>query len=319
VEFYGGGGSPWPFFAGLVGYNAAGQIVNANGVVNPGSYGSSYYVCVAGESIAYNADMRWVQRTGWFKGKAATVPSNSPSGNPLVPRSVRNEIVEVAVILILNYTGPAGAKSQVDYVALEAYDADAAARLYTALDTSGNLQGHISGNTNVLGGSLYVPADQVVGVGSAGAPATITRTYRLPHSAFVPKNMDALTRTTRTNGQIGVTTAGGSANTQHYGWLLAAPGVTLTRITARLYRETTTLENAQVVLLRGTTTIATLTHTGTGWQEVQVVLAEPATATTVYELAVTLRTDVSTNSENRACLAWVELEYQRSSYADVAA
>jgi hypothetical protein len=168
------------------------------------------------------------------------------------------------------------------------------------------------GNVEVLGGDLWLSSSKTTKVGQQQAAGTITKTIRITHPEFVPD-----TEGGKWEYRDGYLKPHTIAGTQFYhAPLHIPPGVTLTQLAARFYRNAVG-DFAFVQILStgdvGTgSSLGSVTHNTTGWQTKTVALSELVTATTNYALSASLGATVT---DTDARLAWVEITYTMPDYA----
>lgn len=163
-------------------------------------------------------------------------------------------------------------------------------------------------------GDFYVPSSSVVAIGSNGAPDTVTKTMRIPHTA----------------AQLGSVLGSTSGNILHYSGMITPAttgiesyamagvilpiGATITRVAAKMYRgnvsSTAIARFRRVDEEAGGALLATLTHTTTQWQTVSAVVNEVVgTGSYVFEIELEAST-----SNLFAGLTFMEVEYTVADY-----
>ncbi len=122
-------------YCGVIGYDSSGAVTNNNS--------GAQYVCADGTIISV-AD-GWVEYTGWFMGASAAYSAGSPgpSTDPTAPTALSANTTQISPYILTNYNVNGGT-TQIDYLEIDVFDEDAAARLYAALSGIGTLNGTVT-------------------------------------------------------------------------------------------------------------------------------------------------------------------------------
>lgn len=157
---------------------------------------------------------------------------------------------------------------------------------------------------------LFVASTKTVKVGTVASPSSITKPLRITSAEVIPVGDTQLWSFFDGYLHAGSSTVVLIARAA----VLVPKGITLTTVRARLYRNSTS-DVASAILIRvaddGTvTTLATLTHSTTGWQTVSASLSQ-LVGDEVYFLSISL--DPNTNGTH-VRFNWAEFDYTMPSY-----
>lgn len=189
-----------------------------------------------------------------------------------------------------------------------------AGRGYSALNGSNRLTTGLEGDQNLVGGSLYIEAAEAPLVGTVASPSSIEKTLYIPGPMFIGKRNDVPWEI-HTDG---ITIYGATA-TERILWcaILVAPGVELTEIAMRSYRDFT----AEQSLLRiyrvdgdTSTSLATIDDTNTPVstnRTLTAALSETSTVGRTYILEWDAKTE---NPSATPKLRWARLKYRMADY-----
>jgi hypothetical protein len=158
---------------------------------------------------------------------------------------------------------------------------------------------------------LFIASSKTVKVGTVASPASLSKTLRIPHTELLPESsaqswfvLNAFTRPNTANVVVILR-----------GAVVLPKGVTITDVAARMYRQSSTNDQAACAVVRinddGTTTgLATINHSGTGWntnsQSVSQLVGDEA-----YSIEVQLRGQAAVTD---ARFMWLEITYTMPSY-----
>lgn len=159
---------------------------------------------------------------------------------------------------------------------------------------------------------LFISSTKTVKVGTVASPSSITRTLRIHHAEFVSSDQPP-----PGYGTVAVNPGSFNVLAGLIAPLVIPKGVTITKVRARMYRETSS-EIAEIKLDRvsadAATVLATVTHASTGYATIEVSLSQ-LVGDEAYTLVATLKA-VSIDV-NDARLQFVEIEYTRPDYGAV--
>jgi len=158
---------------------------------------------------------------------------------------------------------------------------------------------------------LFIATAKTVKVGTVASPSSITKTLRIHHAEFVPADQTSAWH----YGNLQVQP--GNLNFQSF-WapVVLPPGVTVTRLRMRAYRQTTgKIAEATLwkVVSDATSSLVTITHNTTGWQTKEGSLSQ-----LVGGEAYTIELSLSAQGAGAgvdARLQYVELEYTMPDYS----
>ena len=156
---------------------------------------------------------------------------------------------------------------------------------------------------------LFIDATKTVQVGTVASPSVKTKTIRIPAQETIP-SVD--TEHWFIGGAF--LTSNDLLSCSMMGSLVMPKGVTLTKVRARMYRNAVG-DSAVTSVIRcddngNQSSVATLTHSTTGWQTVEFSLNQ-LIGDEMYSFVVTV--DPVTNTDDARFL-WFEAEYTMPSY-----
>jgi hypothetical protein len=96
-----------------------------------------HYVCVAGLNTNAQPLGTWLEFTGWFRGHAA-VGSGGASPSPTAPGQLHANVRYFRPLFILGFNGGTGT-AEIDSIAIDVFDEDAAVRTYSGLNADGTV------------------------------------------------------------------------------------------------------------------------------------------------------------------------------------
>lgn len=160
---------------------------------------------------------------------------------------------------------------------------------------------------------LYIIATSSPKVGTVAAPGTVTKTLRIPAAELIAST-DAQSWTIAGDAAISPRVTGSAQS--FFGSIVMPPGVTVTTLAANMNR-TATSDSATCTIYKSpgsggaTSTIATLTHSTTGWQTPSASVSEVVSGSNNYFFTVSLN---STTSVTDAKFSHLDITYTMPSY-----
>jgi len=159
---------------------------------------------------------------------------------------------------------------------------------------------------------VFIVSGKTLKVGTVAAPASLTKTLRVPHTELIPESSaqswfvtNSFTRPNTANTVVVLR-----------GALVLPKGVTIIAARARMYRQNSGTDSAACAVVRinddGTNTaLATINHSGTGWNTNASSVLSQLVGDDAYSIEVQL---LGVSAVTDARFMWVELDYTMPSY-----